>query len=106
MIFASDIEETYLDMTYSHAQNAGVADDIEIENRDFTTLMDKPLSGTLVGNPPYGVRLKPEEINTLYEDIAKVFLKNEKLTGGIITSFEEAGKTFPMGKFKNRKLYN
>jgi 23S rRNA G2445 N2-methylase RlmL len=93
-------------MTYAHAQNAGVADDIHIENRNFTELLDVPLTGTLVGNPPYGVRLQPEEISTLYTDIVKVFEKNEKLTGGIITSFEEAGKAFSSQKFKNRKLYN
>lgn len=93
-------------MTYAHAQNAGVADNIEIENKNFSELLKTPISGTLVGNPPYGVRLQPDEITALYADIANVFLKNEKLTGGIITSFEEAGKIFSAGKFKNRKLYN
>jgi putative N6-adenine-specific DNA methylase len=105
-IIASDVEEEYLDMTYAHAQNAGVADDIEIVNRNFLELLAIPLSGTLVGNPPYGVRLQPEELNELYLAITKVFDKNEKLTGGIITSFEEAGKIFTTSKFKNRKLYN
>ena len=43
-ILASDIEETFLDMTYAHAQNVGVAGDIEIENRNFSELLRSPIS--------------------------------------------------------------
>ncbi len=107
-IIASDIDPLSISMSRLHAEQAGVADTIIFETKPFETLQNrKDLVGALVTNPPYGIRLHPEELDELYKQVALLFRENPYLTGGAITSFEQAGEIFnSRDGWKNRKLYN
>nr|MDD3720397.1 class I SAM-dependent RNA methyltransferase [Candidatus Gracilibacteria bacterium] len=103
-IIASDIDENALEIASKNAENAGVGDIIKFELRDFRDYNNEKLIGTMVSNPPYGVRLQDEDLDKLYKDIANIFSKNKELKGGIITNYQ-FGDLLKFD-YKKRKLYN
>lgn len=105
MITGTDSDPEAIEIARANAIRAGVADTTSWEVRDFKEYITAPLSGTLVSNPPYGLRLRDYDLDLLYRDIAKVFTKNPTLTGGIITSYDYGALIRP-DDWKNRKLYN
>ena len=56
-VWASDIDEEILDVTYENALRAGVEDRIRIFNADVRKIEKPDRRGTIVCNPPYGERL-------------------------------------------------
>ena len=68
--------------------------------------MDKPISWTLVSNPPYGERLKDENLKSMYNSIDKLFRLNPELNWWIISSFMEFDDLIKKETYKKRKLYN
>jgi len=60
-----------------NARNAGVHDFIQFEIQPLQHfLAHKDMVGTMVSNPPYGLRLQDQELAPLYQDIAQLFQKN------------------------------
>ena len=53
-VWASDIDEEILDVTYENALRAGVEDRIRIFNADVRKIEKPDRRGTIVCNPPYG----------------------------------------------------
>lgn len=104
-ITASDTDPEAVKIAKNNAKRAGVADTITFENKDFKSYASEYISGALVSNPPYGIRLQDYDLDLLYKDISIVFTKNTSLFGGIITSYDFGKHTRP-NTWKNRKLYN
>ncbi|MDD2871696.1 MAG: class I SAM-dependent RNA methyltransferase [Candidatus Gracilibacteria bacterium] len=105
-IFASDIDPEMVELAKENAARAGLAGLVNFEQKDFREYLDKEISGTLVSNPPYGERLKDENLKSLYNSIDKLFRKNPELGGGIISSFMEFDDLIKADDYKKRKLYN
>ncbi|RKW20652.1 class I SAM-dependent RNA methyltransferase [Candidatus Gracilibacteria bacterium] len=105
-IFASDIDEEILEIAKQNVKRAGLSGQIIFQKKDFRELLSSELNGTLVSNPPYGERLKTEDLEGLYKDIDKIFRKNKNLNGGIISSFLDFDKIVKKDFYKKRKLYN
>jgi len=106
-IFASDIDWEVLNIAKENAKNAWVYDIIEFSNTKFEEYLKQDLTWTLVSNPPYGERLKDEDLHWIYVNIDKLLQKNIELTGWVITSyFEEFDKLIRISDYKKRKLYN
>lgn len=106
-IFASDIDEEVLEIAKNNAKKAGLEWQIIFEKKDFKEYIWKEnLNWTLVSNPPYWDRLKPENLETIYNSIDKIFRKNENLNGWIISSFLEFDDLIKKNFYKKRKLYN
>ncbi|MDD3145095.1 MAG: class I SAM-dependent RNA methyltransferase [Candidatus Gracilibacteria bacterium] len=105
-IRASDIDPEMIELAKENARIAGLGGEINFEVRDFREYMDKPISGTLVSNPPYGERLKDENLKSMYNSIDKIFRLNPDLNGGIISSFMEFDNLIKKDTYKKRKLYN
>ncbi|MFA5917288.1 MAG: class I SAM-dependent RNA methyltransferase [Candidatus Gracilibacteria bacterium] len=103
-IRGSDIDENAINIAKNNALKAGVGDIIHFEQGDFRNYINSNLIGTMVSNPPYGIRLKDEDLEKLYFDIASLFNKNKELKGGIITNYK-FGELFK-GHYKKRKIYN
>ena len=61
-----------------NASAAGVDDVITFQRADVAALEKRAPAGTVVTNPPYGERLKPEALGGLYRSMARVF---ERLAG-------------------------
>ncbi len=67
-IFGSDIDEKALLNAQKNIRRAGLENDITLKKADFRkTSFDGP--GIMVSNPPYGERLKPDDIVALYKSI-------------------------------------
>ncbi|MBQ8910971.1 MAG: class I SAM-dependent RNA methyltransferase, partial [Clostridia bacterium] len=56
-VYASDIDDAILDVTYENALRAGVEEHLNIFQADVRRIEKKDCKGTVVCNPPYGERL-------------------------------------------------
>lgn len=101
-IFASDIDEEILEIAKENAKNTWVADYINFSKKDFREYIWVNLNWTLVSNPPYWLRLKPDDLENLYKDINTILMNSKDLNWWIISSYEK----FSWKNYKNRKLYN
>lgn len=81
-IFAKDIDLAVIEVAQKNAARAGVAEDIVFEVEDF---LEADISdATIVSNPPYGERLKQENLHEIYTKFVHAVQQNG---GGFITSY-------------------
>ena len=107
-VWASDIDEDILDLTYENALRAGVEENINIFHADARRIR-KPEGrrGSIVCNPPYGERMgELEEIERLYRDIGRNFKYFEPWHIYVLTSSEYFEKLYGRRADKSKKLYN
>jgi len=104
-IYSTDIRKDIQQLASRNASFAWVGDTITFGSQDYKTYLRRELEGTLVSNPPYGLRLEDTNVDQIHEDISKLFEQNKNLSGGIITAYPEFEK-LSQTKYKKRKLYN
>jgi putative N6-adenine-specific DNA methylase len=93
LIHASDIAPQAVAKAESNARAAGVSEFLTIENADFLTLAAPAGHGTLLANPPYGVRLSDQEkIAAMYPLIGDTL---KQRYAGWTAWFFSADKTLP-----------
>ena len=68
-IFASDIEEKYVDLAQSNALRARVEKYINFSTQDFFACKPPSASGLLICNMPYGERLQEDDLKDFYQRI-------------------------------------
>jgi len=71
-IIANDISKEHIDIAYENFKYAKLHKDIEIFNSDILDLkpdLEPDSKGTIIINPPYGERIKTENIMDLYSKI-------------------------------------
>ncbi|MFW5794106.1 MAG: THUMP domain-containing class I SAM-dependent RNA methyltransferase [Bacillota bacterium] len=106
-IRASDINEANLKAAIENADEAGVLDTIEFEHSDFKYAKYKGDYGIIISNPPYGTRLaKNENLESLYEEMKKVFRRLKTWSKYIITDEENLEKHLKMQADRKRILFN
>jgi putative N6-adenine-specific DNA methylase len=71
-IYGSDISPKAIAITANNVKSAGLSSDIELSVKSIAQYDKAPVpAGMLVTNPPYGERLKPDDIFALYEIIGE-----------------------------------
>lgn len=106
-VFASDIDPEMIEIAKANAKRAGQDDSITFEVKDFKELaLETWLSGMMVTNPPYDIRLKDDNIGSLYKNIDRIFRMNPELKWGPITGYAEFDDFINLADYKKRKLYN
>ena len=65
-IYGCDIEGKAIAISRANVKSAGVGRYIELERRPLEEWTEAPYNGTLITNPPYGARLKPEDLEGTY----------------------------------------
>ena len=130
-IFASDIDPETIEIAKANAKRAGVLNMIKFKVADVRNLWvfkqkefeiqsvnykigqtsveenkQEELTGTLVSNPPYGLRLEQDDVREIHEEINQIFKNNRSLKWWIITSFLEFDNIIMKKFWKTRKLYN
>ncbi|MFH0842778.1 MAG: class I SAM-dependent RNA methyltransferase [Bacteroidota bacterium] len=68
-INGSDISEQAVRQSFNNIRNAGLTGSVTIEVADFRDLRPAEEAGFLFINPPYGERLRPDDLNELYSMI-------------------------------------
>jgi len=74
-IYGGDIDPEAVAIARKNIKSARVDDMVELVCKSVTEWIDNAPEGILVTNPPYGERLRPENINLLYRNIGST-LKN------------------------------
>ena len=106
-VYASDIDEEILDVTYENALRAGVEEHMQIFQADAREIRKLDRRGTIVCNPPYGERLMtPAQAETLYRDMGRAFSELYPWQIYIITSHPQFERFYGRRADKVRKLYN
>jgi len=75
-IYGGDIDPEAVKIARKNIKSAQVDDMIEISCRPMSDWTDNPEAGVLVMNPPYGRRLKPEDMEELYRGIGTNLKRN------------------------------
>ena len=89
-IVGSDINLRAVEAALANAKAAGVADLITVEQREIRDFKKPEMPAVLITNPPYGERLRPEDLSDIYRTLGEK-LKRE-FQGGeawIISSRED-----------------
>ena len=105
--FASDIDESVLEIAKGNAYRAGVLNSLRIFKQDARRIGAKDRRVTIVTNPPYGERLGTvEEVESLYREIGAHFRSLAPWQAYIITSHEGFERLYGRRADNVKKLYN
>ena len=106
-IWASDIDQSVLEIAKLNAHNAGVLQDIRFKQvavKDFTTDLE---NGIIIANPPYGKRLKDREsAEELYKQMGEALRPLDSFSQYYLTADPNFEKYFGAKATKKRKLFN
>lgn len=75
-IYGGDIDPEAVQTARKNIKSAQVDDMIELSCRPMSDWVDNPEAGILVMNPPYGRRLKPDDMEELYKGIGTNLKRN------------------------------
>ena len=106
-ISASDISERAVSITAANLEHAGLSGQVSVEVADFTKLKSAFTNGFVFLNPPYGQRIKPDDITGLYSTIGSTLKHNfPGNKAWIITAEREYLKNIGLKPAAKYKLYN
>ncbi len=106
-VYASDIDEDILDITYENALRAGVEEYLHIFQVDARKIKREDRKGTVVCNPPYGERMgEREEIERLYQQLGGAFRALYPWQIYVLTSSDRFDRLYGQRADKIKKLYN
>jgi 23S rRNA G2445 N2-methylase RlmL len=74
-IICADVSSEALGAARRNASAAGVDDDLTFVQADATALERRFDTGTVCTNPPYGERLQPADLDALYRDVGRAFMR-------------------------------
>ena len=106
-IIGTDMAEGVLSLARYHATQAGVAEQIHFQQRDFRDLASSKDYGCLICNPPYGERMgQTDELETLYASMPLVLRRLKTWSHYILTAFPDFENLVGRSADRRRKLYN
>jgi putative N6-adenine-specific DNA methylase len=107
MIFASDISPKYIEIASENIHFAKLHKDITLKQCDIANLKYPEGNGTIIINPPYGERIRTNDISELYKIIGdSLKFKAAGYNAWVISSDLEAIKLIGMRPMKRYNLFN
>lgn len=107
VIYANDISADVTEATRQNILQAGLENDILLSCSDFRDYLPPRPPGVLLMNPPYGERLRPEDMETLYREIGDTFKQHYAgYNCWVITSNLDALKVVGLKTSRRIPLYN
>ena len=70
-IYGSDNSPTAISIAEKNVKGASLTKYIQLETKSIQRITEAPANGILVMNPPYGERISPNDLLTLYENIGE-----------------------------------
>jgi putative N6-adenine-specific DNA methylase len=105
-IIASDADFKMIPIAKENAENAGVDDAIHFETARFEhRTFDIPYS-MIITDPPYGERIKDDDIKRLYESIGKTMKAHKTMSFYILSGLMGAENAMKSRAKKTRVLFN
>src|SRR5690625_3632118 len=106
-IIGSDIDHKMIEVSSNNAMEAGLSDLIQWKQMQVSDLVLKEDNGYVIGNPPYGERIKDKNyVAHLYNTLGNIMNRNKTWSTYIITSYKEFEKEYGRKATKKRKLFN
>jgi putative N6-adenine-specific DNA methylase len=106
-IIGTDVDEQVLSLARFHAAQAGVADDIHFQEREFRELTSKKEYGCVICNPPYGERMgQSDDLEALYASMPLVLRRLKTWSHYVLTAFPDFEALVGRTADRRRKLYN
>lgn len=106
-IYASDISPEAVKLAEANISRAGLADVIRVKVSDFKELKCIDNQGVVVMNPPYGLRLNPDELDSIYGMIGSTLKHSfSGNTAWLITSNRESLKKVGLKPAQKHILFN
>src|SRR5690625_4495161 len=103
----SDIDHKMIDIAGKNALEAGLSDLITWKQMQVSDLTIQKENGYLIGNPPYGERIKDKEyVEDLYQTLGKIMKHHPTWSVYILTSYKQFEKMYGEKATKKRKLFN
>jgi putative N6-adenine-specific DNA methylase len=107
LIAGRDISEPDVEKARINIEKAGLKEVVTVDKADFASSGAPFTGGFIFMNPPYGQRLLPGDINSLYSMIGNSLKHNfSGFTAFIITSYPEAVKKIGLKAKEKRVLFN
>lgn len=106
-IIGSDINHQMINISETNALEAGLNDLISWKQMQLSDLTITEDNGYLIGNPPYGERIKDEDyVAQLYQTLGNIMKGNKTWSVYVLTSFKQFEKAYGQKATKRRKLFN
>src|SRR5699024_3428594 len=106
-ITGTDIDHKMVGISKKNALEAGLGNLVSFKQMQVSDLSIKGNNGYLIGNPPYGERIKDKDyVEHLYKQLGDVMSSHDVWSVYIITSFKEFEKCYGKQATKKRKLFN
>lgn len=106
-VIGCDADAESLKLARFHAQQAGVAEDIHLQQHEFAELSSSRHYGCVVTNPPYGVRMGDDaEIEALYQSMPQVLRRLKTWSHFILSARPDLERLVGQTADRRRKLYN
>jgi putative N6-adenine-specific DNA methylase len=106
-IFGSDLLSANVSIAMANIKNAGFQKKIQLQCHDFATLRPPFESGIIITNPPYGERLMPKAVTSLYTMMGdSLKARYAGFRAWIISSSKEGLKSIGLRSSKRITLYN
>jgi putative N6-adenine-specific DNA methylase len=102
-----DRDEQAVDASLSNIEEAGVEDFVQVEKADFKTSPPPYPVGFMLTNPPYGERIKVDDIKLFYKELGDVLKQNYAgYTAWLLGSDMEALKFIGLRPSRRIKVMN
>jgi len=106
-IYGSDISGAVIEKAKENIENAGLSDTIIVRKNQFERFKKPSDTGTLICNPPYGLRIEPKDILAMYQKMGDVMKQELKgWTCWIFTGNLEVAKFIGLRTTRKIPLYN
>lgn len=107
MIIGSDISGKMISISRNNIRNARMHKDIDLQASNITDYIPPAGKGIMITNPPYGERMKVEDVKALYKKIGDTLKKNYAgYDAWIISSDLEAHKFVGLRPSRKIKVFN
>ena len=105
-IIGSDHDPEAISLARYHAQQAGVAEQLHLQVKPFDQLRSKRDYGCVVTNPPYGERIRPDDLEKLYRSFPAVLQRLPTWSHFVLTNEPKFERIVQKQATRRRKLFN
>jgi 23S rRNA G2445 N2-methylase RlmL len=105
-IVCADISPDALGAARRNASAAGVDDDLTFELADAATLERRWDAGTVCTNPPYGERLQAHDLEKLYRDVGRAFMRLPGWAVVVLSGSPLFSRALPLKPAISHRLFN